>query len=113
MQSLNQMIFLLMPIFMSLIDEKSFWTWTIMLFISRIGASFVEISSESYFFKHVNQESTDIISFFRVMRPIAFIVAPIVATVSLQLIPFQYLFIVFGTFAVIGTKYAMSLKDTK
>jgi MFS family permease len=103
----------LATVFMSLIDEKSFWTWTIMLFISRIGASFVEISSESYFFKHVNQESTDIISFFRVMRPIAFIVAPIVATVSLQLIPFQYLFIVFGTFAVIGTKYAMSLKDTK
>lgn len=99
--------------FMSFIDTKSFWTWTIMLFISRIGASFVEISSESYFFKHVNENSTDIISFFRVVRPIAFIFAPIVATVSLQLIPFQYLFIVFGSFAVIGTKYALALKDTR
>lgn len=99
--------------FMSFIDTKSFWTWTIMLFISRIGASFVEISSESYFFKHVDENSTDIISFFRVVRPIAFIFAPIVATVSLQLIPFQYLFIVFGSFAVIGTKYALALKDTR
>ncbi|MFZ2522845.1 MAG: MFS transporter, partial [Minisyncoccia bacterium] len=98
---------------MSLISTKTFWLWAVILFISRIGASFVEISSESYFFKQVNDERSDIISLFRGVRPVAFIVAPVVATISLQMIPFQYIFIVFGAIMVIGTKFSLSLKDTR
>ncbi|HEY0221112.1 MAG TPA: MFS transporter [Candidatus Paceibacterota bacterium] len=99
--------------FMSFLTVKIFWMWASILFISRIGASLVEISSESYFFKQVNDERTDIIGFFRVVRPVSFIVAPIVATISLQLIPFQYIFIVFGAVLMVGTKYALSLEDTR
>lgn len=99
--------------FMSLITVKVFWIWTSILFISRIGASLVEASSESYFFKHVNEKSTDVISFFRVDRPVAFMVAPVVATVSLQLIPFQYIFIIFGIILTLGIKYSLSLDDTR
>lgn len=99
--------------FMGFIITKTFWMWATILFLSRIGASFVEISAESYFFKQINDERSDIISLFRGVRPIAFIIAPIIATISLQLINFQYLFLVFGAIMVIGTKYALSLKDTK
>ncbi len=99
--------------FMSFITVKAFWMWTSILFVSRIGASLVEISSESYFFKKVSEEKTDIIGFFRVDRPVAFIVAPLVATVGLQLIPFQYIFILFGTIMLLGVKYAFTLEDTK
>lgn len=103
----------LSTVFMSFITTKTFWMWATILFISRIGASFVEISAETYFFKQVDDEKTDIISLFRGVRPIAFIVAPIIATVALELVPFQYLYIIFGSIMVIGTKYALALKDTK
>ena len=106
-------IMALSTIFMSFITVKVFWIWASILFISRIGASLVEVSSESYFFKHVNEKSSDIISFFRVDRPVAFIVAPIVATISMQLVPFQYVFIIFGVILAFGIKYALALEDTK
>lgn len=97
--------------FMSFITTKTFWMWAVILFISRIGASFIEVSSESYFFKQITDERSDIISLFRGVRPIAFIIAPIIATISLQLIPFQYLYIVFGSLMILGIFFSHSLKD--
>lgn len=99
--------------FMGFILTKTIWMWATILFLSRIGASFVEISSDSYFFKQVDDRRSDIISLYRGVRPIAFIVAPILATISLQLISFQYMFLVFGAIMLIGIKYSLALKDTK
>ncbi len=103
----------LATLFISFITVKIFWIWATVLFITRIGASFVEIASDSYFFKQVDKEKTDVISFFRVSRPISFIVTPVIATIMLQFIPFQYTFIIIGSIMIIGTHHAMALKDTK
>ncbi len=103
----------LATIFMSFLTVKIFWMWTAVLFISRIGASFVEISNESYFFKQVDQEKTNVISFFRVSRPLSFIIAPILATISLQFIPFQYIFILIGATMIVGTHYSLALTYNK
>jgi len=51
----------------------SFALWTGILFVTRIGASLVEITTESYFFKHVKGDDANIISFFRMTRPVAYI----------------------------------------
>lgn len=103
----------LSTLFISFITAKSFWMWATILFITRIGASIVEISSDTYFFKKVNAEKTDVISFFRITRPLSFIMAPLLATVMLQFIPFQYMFIIIGSIMIIGTHYSLALKDTK
>lgn len=103
----------LSTIFISFVTAQNFWIWAVLLFITRIGASFVEISTESYFFKQVNPEKSDVISFFRISRPLSFIVAPLLATITLQFIPFQYIFILIGTIMIIGTHYSLALKDTK
>jgi MFS family permease len=103
----------LATLFISFVTVKVFWIWTAVLFITRIGASFVEVSSESYFFKKVSSEKTDIISFFRLSRPLSFIIAPVLATIALQFIPFQYIFILIGATMVLGTHYSLSIKDTK
>ncbi len=103
----------LATLFISFITLKNFWMWTVVLFVTRIGASFVEVSSESYFFKRVDQEKTDVISFFRVARPISYIVAAIIATISLQFIPFQYLFIIIGSCMIFGSHYSLALTDTR
>ncbi len=103
----------LATLFISFVTVKVFIIWTVMLFITRIGASFVEVSTESYFFKKVNPEKTDVISFFRISRPLSFMIAPLLATVSLQFMPFQYIFIVIGSIMILGTKYSLALQDTK
>ncbi|KND48161.1 MAG: hypothetical protein AB201_01010 [Parcubacteria bacterium C7867-006] len=103
----------LATLFISFITAQIFWMWATILFITRIGASFVEVSVESYFFKQVDKEKTDVISFFRIARPISFIVAPILATIILQFIPFQYLFIFIGTTMILGAHYSLSLVDTR
>jgi hypothetical protein len=103
----------LASIVISFLTLKVFWIWATVLFISRIGASFVEISSESYFFKQVDLKKSDVISFFRISRPLSYIIAPMLATLMLQFIPFQYIFILVGSLMIIGTRYSMALLDTK
>ncbi|MES2213608.1 MAG: MFS transporter [Patescibacteria group bacterium] len=99
---------------MSFITIHSFWAWAVILFITRVGASFVEITSDSYFFKHVDQQKTNIISFYRITRPVSFIVAPILATVTLGLmIPLQYTFILIGACMIVATHFTLALEDTK
>ena len=69
--------------------EKHFITWAILLFFSRFGASFAEITTESYFFKHVKSDDSDLISLFRMTRPAAYILAPLIATIALSIVPFR------------------------
>jgi hypothetical protein len=102
----------LSTLFISFITVKVFWIWATVLFITRIGASFVEITAESYFFKQVNQEDSDTISFFRITRPIASIAAPIVTTIGLAFIPYEYIFIIIGFAMILGAHYSLSLEDT-
>lgn len=103
----------LATMFISFVTMKNFWVWTIILFITRVGASFVEISTDTYFFKQISTRKTDIISFYRLTRPLSFIVAPIIATIAFQFIPFQYTFIIFGALMIVGVHYSMALVDTK
>jgi MFS family permease len=103
----------LSTLFISFITVKHFWIWTIILFITRIGASFVEVSTESYFFKHVDKQKTDLIGFFRIARPLSFIIAPIIATIALQFIPFEYIFIIIGVMMILGTRYSLGLTENK
>ncbi|MDQ5948935.1 MAG: Glucose/galactose transporter [Patescibacteria group bacterium] len=103
----------LSTMFISFITVKSFFIWTAILFLTRTGASIVEVTSDSYFFKMVNQNKTDVISFYRVARPLSYIVAPIIATLSLQFIPFEYTFIIIGICMIIGTHFSMALVDSR
>lgn len=104
----------LATLFISFITVKSFAIWTIVLFLTRTGASFIEITTESYFFKQVKADQTDIISFFRINRPVSFIIAPILATIALEFISYRYIFMILGASIIIfGAHYSLALKDTK
>ncbi len=103
----------LATICVSFVTVKVFWIWALVLFMTRIGASFVEVTSDSYFFKRVDQEKTDVISFYRITRPLSFIIAPLIATVTLGFIPFQYMFIIIGSIMIVGAHYSLALTDTK
>ncbi len=97
----------------SFLTTHSFIMWTAILFLTRTGASFVEITSDSFFFKQVNQDQTDEISIYRTTRPLSFIIGPLFATVALKFIPYNYLFLLLGIVVIVGAHWSLALKDTR
>jgi len=95
------------------ISEPIFWLWALVLFITRIGASMVEIMTETHFFKHVDGADTHIIGFFRNNRPIAYTVAPLFASAVLVFAEFNHLFLILGIIMLLGICFTMFLEDTK
>lgn len=91
----------------------SFLIWTGTLFASRIGASCVEIATESYFFKHVDSSKADTIMLFRVARPATYVAAALVASICLFFTSLQWSFLVLALVMIIGLRYSLALTDTR
>jgi MFS family permease len=95
------------------IESQSFWTWAAVLFLTRVGASFVEVMNETYFFKKVKASDADIISFFRNAQPLAILIGPLVASAILVFLPVKSLFLILGVVMIAGTKFSLAITDTK
>ena len=89
-------------------NSPSFGLWALLLFLTRTGASIAEVTIESFFFKQVTGRDTGTISIFRMMRPIGFILAPVIISISFYVIDLRAAFLVIGGIALIGT-YVSSL----
>jgi len=111
--SIGFVIMSLATISLTFITSTSIVVWASVLFISRIGASAVEIMTESHFFKHIDATDAHVLSFFRNARNISYVIGPAVASVFLYFFEYKYLFLVLGLIVLIGLKYSLSLKDTK
>ncbi|MEK7514201.1 MAG: MFS transporter [Patescibacteria group bacterium] len=98
---------------MSVIGIPSFLLWTTVLFLTRTGASFIEVMTETYFFKHVNGSDTDAIGIFRLTRPLSFIIGPLIATIALSFGPERFIFLTLSLIMLLGLIPAAHLKDTK
>ena len=83
------------------------------LFITRIGASMVEIMSETYFFKKIDSSQIQIISVFRTAKPFAYVIGPVVATALLYFVEFKFIFMVLGFLMFYGLRFSLALKDTR
>lgn len=86
--------------------------WGLALFATRIGASMIEIMNETYFFKKTNGTNTPMLMFFRMTRPIGFIVGPIIASFTFFFFDFRYIFLVTAVVLLSGIYVASKLKDT-
>jgi len=95
-----------------MLSVPSFWLWAIILFATRTGASLIEISSESYFFKHVKEEDTGIISLFRTVRPLSYIIAPIFALPVIYFFSYSTSFYFLAFFILFGLFFIPKV-DTK
>ncbi|GMQ95158.1 MAG: hypothetical protein BMS9Abin13_270 [Patescibacteria group bacterium] len=98
---------------LAFITSASFLLWAGALFATRIGASIVEVMTESYFFKHIGAADTNTLGLYRNARPIAYILAPLGATAFLYVFDFRYLFLALGLVMLMGLRYSLTLKDTK
>lgn len=90
----------------------TFAQWALLLFISRIGASFVEISTESHFFRHVDARDSALISIFRLSRPVGLIVGSMLGAATLALTSFPAMFFVVAMVVFLGLRDSLYIKDT-
>lgn len=115
MLSLGFIIMALATMVMYFVAGQSLLVWALILFSTRVGAAVVEIMCDVYFFKKVDSQNADIISFYRMARPWAYIFGPLLAIILLSLPNFEMknLFLVLGFLMFFGLKFSFSIKDTK
>lgn len=107
------MILAISTILIAFLEEKNIVIWAALLFTTRIGACLIEISSESFFFKHIKAEDASFMSFFRLARTIPYLYSPFVAALLLTFFGFKGLFIFLGIFMLLGLRYTFYLSDGK
>ncbi|MDO8572245.1 MAG: MFS transporter [bacterium] len=100
---------------LAFVTSTNIYLWAFLLFLTRVGASAVEVMSETYFFKQVDGTDTHLITLFRNLPPLSFLVGPIVATMLLTIfnIEYNHLFLVLGALMFLGVYYGLIIKDTK
>lgn len=91
------------------INNPIFTLWAALLFSTRVGASLVEVGSESLFFKHVDGKHAKTISMFRATRPAAYVMAAVVASITLHFVSLQWSFLILGLLMLFGIRYALKL----
>lgn len=84
-----------------------------LMFFSRIGASLVEVTTESYFFKKIKGHDSNLISLFRITRPLANLIGALAGVATLLFIPFNLLFVVLGFIMALGAFITLRLRDTR
>jgi len=97
----------------SLISVKIFWVWALIMFMTRVGASMIEVMSETYLFKKIDVDDVSIMELYRAVRPFVYVISPIIASILLIYFDMKYLFIVLSFVVISGLFYSLTLKDSK
>jgi MFS family permease len=113
MMSLGFMILAVTTAFFGVLGAAPLFVWMLIMFINRFGASLVEVTTESYFFKHVDGSSADLMSVFRLLRPLANVAGALIGAVSLAFMPFSVFFMIGGLILVAGVYLPRFLVDTR
>ncbi len=93
------------------ISIKSFFVWTFVVFVARAGASVMETSIESYFYKK-SKGRDELISIFSLASPLAFIFGPLLGSTLLLFFPIAQIFPFASLVLFIGMIFTIPLKDT-
>lgn len=89
--------------------------WAGLLFLGRAGASTVETMNETYFFKQIDGHHTGLMGYFRRSRPLAFMLAPLLASLLLEygVVTIEGLFYLLAIIMIAALYFPLKLKDTK
>ncbi len=98
---------------LSFITTSSVIVWTLALFVTRVGASAIEVMSESYFYKQIGPRDVHLITFMYTIRSSAYIVGPLIGSFALLFIDYRFLFATLGVIMLMGIPYSLHFKDTR
>jgi len=94
----------------SYVTSTSIALWAFILFMTRTGACITETTGEIYFFTHTTEENASLLSIYRDMLPIAYIIAPLVGILIFMFLPLKFLFAILGVIVLSGLYYIPHLK---
>ena len=92
-----------------LTKEPQFFAWAILFFVSRIGISTLETTSESYTFKNIEHDDTETLSIQRDATPFGYIIAPVMGYV-IQIFTDSYIPIFIGVIIVMLLSFYPAIK---
>ena len=95
------------------IASSSWILWAAILFATRVGSAIVESMSATYFYKKTRPDEADVIALFRDMRPLAYLVAPVLASIVVTKLSVGALFPILGGVMLLGALLSTRLKDTR
>ena len=95
------------------INSTGIIIWMIVLFLTRVGASLLEILRDSYFYKRIDGYDVDIVEFFRTSRAVGFIIGSIVSGILFIFLPMKSVFIIIAIVIFSGLIPAFNLIDNK
>ncbi len=113
MMALGLLIMAVSTAWISFVSVPSVILWAIVMFTTRVGASFVEVTTEVHFFKRTSSTDAQIISFFRVTRPLAYLVGAVISSLALLYLPLNLLFIVIAFLTIPAMFATLDIVDTK
>ncbi len=103
----------LATLYFAQIGAGSFTIYAIALFLTRMGASVFETMCESAFFKRVTDADSSVISAYRNMMPVAYVVGPLIGATIFSMTSYKTLFSLLGVLMIAASIYTFRLKDTK
>lgn len=100
-------------LFFGLSAGYSFVWFAGVLFMTRVGASFVEAACESYFFKQVDGGDASLVALFRATRALSYIAGPLAGGLLLSFTSLSGLFVILGILMFLGIPFARSMRILK
>lgn len=92
---------------------QSLILWMGVLFVTRIGASMIEVMTETYVFKMIDSTDTSVMTFLRIIRPLAYVLGPILGSLVVYFLGMSWLFLILAIYILLSMNYAFRLKDTQ
>ena len=84
--------------------------WCIIFFILGIGGGLVELSLESYFFKHIHASNEEAVAAFRALYPMSYLLGPITGSVLFYWGGYELLFFILVCMLLYGAKTAYTFE---
>lgn len=81
-----------------------------MLFLTRTGVSILEVCCDSYFFRQVTEADASLVSLYRAMLPLAYIIGPLSGALVLYFFSYRALFMILAGLLLLAALYSNRLK---
>jgi predicted MFS family arabinose efflux permease len=98
---------------LSFITSPNISVWIAVLFMTRVGASMIEVMTETHLFKRIDGGDVSVISVLRILKPVAYVVGAILGTLFLQIVAFNMIFLVLAGITLYGLRYSLALTDSR
>lgn len=93
--------------------KPHFILWAFLLFLSRVGASFTEITSETHFFRQIKDRDGSLISLFRMTRPLAYTIVGLIGAFIFKFLSFTWVWLLLAFIVLLGCFTVIPMKDSK